>query len=251
MSTRRFAEDQPVGFSFSRENLAWAQDVVGRYPKGREASAIIPLLWRAQEQCGGWLPRPAVEYVSAMLGMPKIRGYEVATFYTMFNLAPTGKHHIQVCTTTPCWLRGSDEIVAACKKAMNTKEGEVSEDGLFSSPSPLPDGRILVAWRPGDGSASFGLYRLDPATGTRELVLDDPKVHETQARIVSARPRPDGRSSVVSMDDPLVGLDNCLIVPHIASASRATRGRMAAMAAANLLAGVRGDPLPTPVLPPP
>jgi NADH-quinone oxidoreductase subunit E len=132
MSTRRFAEDQPVGFTFTRENLNWAQEVIGRYPPGRAASAIIPLLWRAQEQCGGWLPRPAVEYVSAMLGMPKIRGYEVATFYTMFNLAPTGRHHIQVCTTTPCWLRGSEEVVAACKSFMHTKEGEVSEDGLFS-----------------------------------------------------------------------------------------------------------------------
>jgi NADH-quinone oxidoreductase subunit E len=132
MSTRRFAEDQPVGFSFSRENLAWAQSVIARYPKGREASAIIPLLWRAQEQCGGWLPRPAVEYVSAMLGMPKIRGYEVATFYTMFNLAPTGRHHVQVCTTTPCWLRGSEEIVQACQRVMGVKEGQVSADGLFS-----------------------------------------------------------------------------------------------------------------------
>jgi NADH-quinone oxidoreductase subunit E len=132
MSARRFAETQPVGFSFSRDNLAWAQQVIGRYPKGREASAILPLLWRAQEQCGGWLPRPAVEYVAGMLGLPKIRAYEVATFYTMFNLAPTGKHHIQVCTTTPCWLRGSEEVVAACRSFIGVKEGEISEDGLFS-----------------------------------------------------------------------------------------------------------------------
>lgn len=132
MSSRRFAAEQPLSFTFSPENLAWAKEVIAKYPKGREASAIIPLLWRAQEQFGGWLPRPAVEYVAGLLGMAKIRGYEIATFYTMFNLAPTGKHHVQVCTTTPCWLRGSDEIVAACRRVMGTKEGEVSADGLFS-----------------------------------------------------------------------------------------------------------------------
>jgi len=132
MSQRRFAEDQPTGFAFNRENMQWAQDVIARYPKGRQASAIIPMLWRAHEQCGGWLPPPAAEYVAQMLGMPKIRAYEVATFYTMFNLAPTGKHHIQVCTTTPCWLRGSEDVVKACQRVMGVKEGEVSADGLFS-----------------------------------------------------------------------------------------------------------------------
>jgi len=132
MSQRRFAENQPTAFVFSRENLDWAQKTIARYPKGRQASAIIPLLWRAHEQCGGWLPRAACEYVAKMLDMPKIRAYEVATFYTMFNLAPTGKHHVQVCTTTPCWLRGSEEIVKTCQRVMGVKEGEISADGMFS-----------------------------------------------------------------------------------------------------------------------
>lgn len=132
MSTRRFADKQPDSFAFTPENLAWAEKVIARYPEGRQASAIIPLLWRAQEQCGGWLPRPACEAIAAMLDMPKIRAYEVATFYTMFNLSPTGRTHVQVCTTTPCWLRGSEEVVAACQKVMGVKEGEVSADGQFS-----------------------------------------------------------------------------------------------------------------------
>lgn len=132
MSMRRFAESQPDHFAFSAENLARAKAQIAKYPPGRQASAIIPLLWRAQEQCGGWLPRAAVEHVAGMLGMPKIRGYEVATFYTMFNLSPTGRHHVQVCTTTPCWLRGSDEVLAACRAVMGTTEGEVSADGLWS-----------------------------------------------------------------------------------------------------------------------
>lgn len=132
MSVRRFSETQPASFAFSAENLEWAKRQIKKYPEGRQMSAILPLLWRAQEQAGGWLPRPAVEHVAEMLDMPKIRAYEIATFYTMFNLEPTGKHHVQVCTTTPCWLRGSEDVVAACKRVMGTEEGEVSEDGLFS-----------------------------------------------------------------------------------------------------------------------
>ncbi len=132
MSTRRFAETQPASFAFDAENLVWANAQLAKYPPIRKQSAIIPLLWRAQEQCGGWLPRPAVEAVGEMLGMSKIRAYEVATFYTMFNLAPTGKHHVQICTTTPCWLRGSEDVVNACRHITGTKEGDVSADGLFS-----------------------------------------------------------------------------------------------------------------------
>lgn len=132
MSVRRFSETQPASFAFTAENLAWAKKEMTKYPEGRQASAILPLLWRAQEQAGGWLPRPAVEYVAGMLGMARIRAYEIATFYTMFNLEPTGRHHVQVCTTTPCWLRGSEAVVAACRRFMGTKEGEVSDDGLFS-----------------------------------------------------------------------------------------------------------------------
>lgn len=132
MSVRRFAETQPASFSFTPENRAWAEKEIKKYPEGRQASAILSLLWRAQEQAGGWLPRKAVEHVAEMLGMAKIRAYEIATFYTMFNLAPTGRHHVQVCTTTPCWLRGSEAVVGACKRVMGTEEGEISQDGLFS-----------------------------------------------------------------------------------------------------------------------
>ncbi len=98
MAVRRLAPDsvQPESFAFSPENLAWAQIVIARYPEGRQASAVIPLLWRAQEQHDYWLPRAAIEYVAQMLGMAKIRVMEVATFYTMFNLEPVGKHFVQL-----------------------------------------------------------------------------------------------------------------------------------------------------------
>jgi NADH-quinone oxidoreductase subunit E len=132
MSIRRLAHDQPESFEFTPENQAWAQATMAKYPPGRQRSAIIPLLWRAQEQHGGWLPKPAIELVADMLGMPYIRALENATFYTMFNLEPVGQHQIQVCTTTPCWLRGSDDIVNVCKRRISPEQHHVSEDGLFS-----------------------------------------------------------------------------------------------------------------------
>jgi NADH-quinone oxidoreductase subunit E len=132
MSFRRLAHEQPASFEFTAENKAWAEKQIAKYPQGRQASAIIPLLWRAQEQFGGWLPKPAIEYVASMLGMPYIRALENATFYTMFNLHPVGKHLVQVCTTTPCWLRGSEEIVNVCKRRIAEKPHTVSADGTFS-----------------------------------------------------------------------------------------------------------------------
>ena len=114
MANRRLAppEQQPKEFSFTAENRAWADKVIARYPQGRQQSAVIPLLWRAQEQHHGWLPQKAIEYVAAMLDMAKIRVLEVATFYTMFLLQPVGKKaHVQVCGTTPCRLRGADAAV--------------------------------------------------------------------------------------------------------------------------------------------
>ena len=132
MSVRRLAAEQPASFEFTQENMAWARKQISKYPEGREASAIIPLLWEAQKQNGGWLSEPAMRYVADMLNVAYIRAYEVATFYTMFNLAPVGKHLIQVCTTTPCWLRGSDEVVAVCKKRIHEKQQTVSADGAFS-----------------------------------------------------------------------------------------------------------------------
>jgi len=133
MSVRRLAppEVQPKEFSFSKENLAWAKEQVAKYPEGRQRSAIIPLLWRAQEQAGGWLPEAAIRYVSDFLGMAHIRGLEVATFYTMFNLQPVGKFHVQLCGTTPCRLRGADDLEKVCRKRIG-EQMDVTADGKFS-----------------------------------------------------------------------------------------------------------------------
>jgi NADH-quinone oxidoreductase subunit E len=135
MAVRRLAppEVQPKEFTFSAENLAWAKKEITKYPMGRQASAVIPLLWRAQEQSGGWLPQKAIEYVAEMLGMPKIRVLEVATFYTMFLLQPVGrKAHVQVCGTTPCMLRGSEDIKDVCRRRISHEQFEISADGNFS-----------------------------------------------------------------------------------------------------------------------
>jgi NADH-quinone oxidoreductase subunit E len=124
-------------FAFTPTNEAQAKVIIGRYPPGRQHSAIIPLLDIAQRQVGaetntqGWLPIPVIEYVAKYLDMPYIRAYEVATFYTMFNLRPVGRYHVQVCGTTPCMLRGSDDVFAACH-ARGLKKGATSEDGLFT-----------------------------------------------------------------------------------------------------------------------
>jgi NADH-quinone oxidoreductase subunit E len=133
MSVRRLAppDVQPKEFSFSKDNLAWAKEQLKKYPEGRQASAIIPLLWRAQEQSAGWLPETAIRTVADFLGMPHIRALEVATFYTMFNLAPVGKFHVQLCGTTPCRLRGADDLEKVCKKRIG-EQGNVTKDGKFS-----------------------------------------------------------------------------------------------------------------------
>ncbi len=131
MSLRRLADHQPASFAFSAENLEWAKGQMAKYPPGRQASAVIPLLWCAQEQ-EGWVTKPIVETVAGMLGMPFIRVLEVATFYTMFNLHPVGDNLVYVCTTTPCWLRGSDQIVAACKAHIHPMQNTVSTDGKLS-----------------------------------------------------------------------------------------------------------------------
>jgi NADH-quinone oxidoreductase subunit E len=131
MSVRRLATEQPEAFAFTPENLKWAKGQLNKYPEGRQASAVLPLLWRAQEQCGGWLPEPALRYVADLLGMAYIRVYEIATFYTMFNLAPVGRYYVQLCGTTPCWLRGADALKATCRRLIG-EPGQVTEDGLFS-----------------------------------------------------------------------------------------------------------------------
>jgi len=133
MSVRRLAppEQQPKEFSFSKANLEWAKAQIVKYPEGRQRSAIIPLLWCAQAQAGGWLPEAAIRYVADFLGVPHIRGLEVATFYTMFNLAPVGKVHVQLCGTTPCRLRGADELEDICRKRIGDQM-QVTDDGKFS-----------------------------------------------------------------------------------------------------------------------
>jgi len=131
MSVRRLAEKQPPSFTFTPANLEWAKAQIAKYPPGRQASAVIPILWRAQEQSGGWLPQKAIEAVADMLGMARIRVLEVATFYTMFNLSPVGRFHVQLCGTTPCMLRGSDDLKKVCKRVIGEPD-HVSADGVFS-----------------------------------------------------------------------------------------------------------------------
>jgi NADH-quinone oxidoreductase E subunit len=124
--------EQPESFDFSAENMRVAEAHIAKYPPGRQASAVLPLLDLAQRQCGGWLPRAAMDRVAQILAMPPIRVYEVASFYTMLNLRPVGRYLLQACTTTPCWLRGSDDVVAACERKLGIVMGGSTADGLFT-----------------------------------------------------------------------------------------------------------------------
>ena len=132
------AHEEPTHFAFDEESEARIPEILRRYPEGRQASAVIPLLYLAQRQMGrqtgsAWVPRVAMDVIAQRLGMPPIRVYEVATFYFMFNTRPIGRHHLQVCGTTPCMLRGSDEVLRACKDAGGLKGyGDTSADGLFT-----------------------------------------------------------------------------------------------------------------------
>src|SRR5271166_5801884 len=131
MSVRRLDPNQPSDFEFTPENLAWAMEQIKKYPEGRQQAAILPILWRAQEQHDRWLPEPAIRYVADLLEMPYIRVYEIATFYNMFNLTPVGRYHVQLCGTTPCMLRGADEIKAVCEREIG-RQGQVTPEGGFS-----------------------------------------------------------------------------------------------------------------------
>jgi NADH-quinone oxidoreductase subunit E len=132
MAARRLAETQPESFAFTAENRAWAEREIAKFPEGRQASAVISLLWRGQEQEGS-VTKPMIESVAAMLDMPLIRVLEVATFYTMFQLEPVGsKAHIQVCGTTPCMLRGAGELIDICRKRIHHDPHHLSADGAFS-----------------------------------------------------------------------------------------------------------------------
>jgi len=134
MSVRRLADEavQPASFAFDQENLEWAQRTIAKYPEGREQSAVIPLLMRAQEQ-DGWVTRAAIEHIAEMLGMPLIRVLEVATFYTQFQLAPVGtRAHVQVCGTTPCMLRGAGDLIEVCKRKIHPEPFHLNEEGTLS-----------------------------------------------------------------------------------------------------------------------
>ncbi len=124
--------EQPKKFEFNKENLTLAQQIIAKYPKGKQASAVMPLLDLAQRQHHNWIPLAAMDYVADMLEMPAIRVYEVASFYTMYNKQPVGENLIQICRTTPCWLRGSDEITKACKDRLGIGIGETTKDNKFT-----------------------------------------------------------------------------------------------------------------------
>jgi NADH-quinone oxidoreductase subunit E len=133
MAVRRLApvEMQPRTFAFTADNLEWAKTELDKYPPGRQESAILALMWRAQAQSGGWLPEAAIRYVAQFLGMAPIRALEVATFYTMFNLSPVGRYHVQLCATTPCALRGAEDLKQVCRERIGPEQ-QVSADGKFS-----------------------------------------------------------------------------------------------------------------------
>ena len=131
MSVRRLHDEQPGSFAFTAENMDWAATQIAKYTEGRQASAVLPLLWQAQKQGGGWLSEPAIRCVADMLDMPYMRALEVATFYSMFNLSPVGKYFVQLCGTTPCWLRGADDLKAVCRRQIG-EPGDISEDGKLS-----------------------------------------------------------------------------------------------------------------------
>lgn len=126
------AFQQPAIFEFTPANMKTLKAIVAKYPEGCQASAVMPVLDLAQRQNDGWLPKAAMDKTAEILGMPAIRVYEVATFYTMFNLQPVGTYHVQVCTNLPCWLRGSDQILAACQQVLGIGVGETTEDGMFT-----------------------------------------------------------------------------------------------------------------------
>jgi NADH-quinone oxidoreductase subunit E len=133
MSVRRLDPVQPESFSFTPDNILWAKETIAKYPPGKQASAVIPVLWRAQEQIGGWITRPAMEYVAEMLDMSFIRLYEIATFYTMFQLSPVGrKAHVQLCGTTPCMLRGAEDLKDVCRRKIHPEPHHLSSNGDFS-----------------------------------------------------------------------------------------------------------------------
>ena len=132
MSLKKISKDQPDSFKFNAKSLTSAEKIISNYPKGKQQSAVMALLYIAQKQNDNWIPLSAMKYIAKMLNMPYIKVYEVATFYTMYNLAPVGKYFFQVCTTTPCMLRGAYKLVDVCKKKISKNESTISKDGKSS-----------------------------------------------------------------------------------------------------------------------
>ena len=128
MSLRRPAKDQPEYFEFNSASLEAAKNIIAQYPEGKQQSAVMPLLYIAQRQNNNWIPLAAMKYIAKFLDMPYIKVYEVATFYSMYNLSPVGKYFIQVCTTTPCMIRGANKLVEACREKISENESELSKD---------------------------------------------------------------------------------------------------------------------------
>jgi NADH-quinone oxidoreductase subunit E len=132
MSLKKISKEQPPDFKFNNKNLEEAQKIIKNYPEGKQQSAVMALLYLAQKQNDNWIPLVAMKYIAKFLSMPYIKVYEVATFYTMYNLSPVGKYFFQICTTTPCMIRGAYDIVKACKEKISNKENELSIDKTCS-----------------------------------------------------------------------------------------------------------------------
>jgi len=132
MSIKKISETQPESFEFSKDNLHEAENIIKQYPKNRKASAVLALLYLVQKQHDNWIPLAAIKYVAKFLEIPYIQVYEVATFYSMFNLAPVGKYFVQICTTTPCMIRGSNKVLDVCKKHIANNQNELSKNKLCS-----------------------------------------------------------------------------------------------------------------------
>ena len=132
MSLKKIHDQQPESFDFSKENLEVLKGILKKYPAERKKSAVMPLLYLAQRQNNNWIPLSAMKKIAKYLEVPYIKIYEIATFYTMYNLSPVGKYHVQVCTTSPCLIRGADKIVKACKEKISQNENEISKNGNCS-----------------------------------------------------------------------------------------------------------------------
>tara|TARA_Y100000590_G_scaffold461689_1_gene623857 strand:+ start:19 stop:627 length:609 start_codon:yes stop_codon:yes gene_type:complete len=132
MSIKKISKEQPKIFKFNSKNLEISKKIIENYPKGKQQSAVMALLYLAQRQNDNWIPLAAIKYVGKFLNIPYIKVYEIATFYSMYNLAPVGKYFLQVCTTTPCMIRGAYDLVEICKNKISKNQGELSKDGICS-----------------------------------------------------------------------------------------------------------------------